>query len=175
MINDFPSGTTKAIYSTQHNSRNMLEIKDIPSGYTRVKPEEIPVALQNSGNRGAVLFFKGDKIAVSDIVASRTATLNGKEQLVYCIGVQINDQKPKFIPLASFRQFPRDAQELLSKNAFMRSLYDGSDADRFALLSGKNLTVTELLEGEGIDWQKSDASTKNFVYKTKKFPVFVCE
>ena len=175
MINDFPSGTTKAIYSTQHNSRNMLEIKDIPSGYTRVKPEEIPVALQNSGNRGAVLFFKGDKIAVSDIVASRTATLNGKETMVYCIGVQINDQKPKFIPLASFRQFPRDAQELLSKNAFMRSLYDGSDADRYALLSGKNLTVTELLEGEGIDWQKSDASTKNFVYKTKKFPVFVCE
>lgn len=150
----------------------MLELHEIPAGYTRVKPEEVPVALQNSGSRGAVLFFKGDKIVLSDIVATRTVKLNGKDQLVYCIYVQINDQKPKFIPFASFRQFPRDAQELLSKNAFMRSLYDGSDADRFSLIANKTLTVEELIEGEGIDWQKSDMTTRNFVYKTKKFPVF---
>ena len=150
----------------------MLEIREIPAGYTVVKPEEISTVLQRSGSRGAVLFFKGDKIAIGHQVASRSVKLRGKneEQIVYCIAVSINGGKEKFIPIASFRQFPRDAQELLSKNAFMRALYDGSDADRFALIADKTLSVSELIEGEGIDWNKSNDG--NFVYKTKKFPVF---
>jgi len=150
----------------------MLELQKIPEGYTKVEPEQIAAVLQNSGSRGAVLFFKGDKIQISDIVASRNVKLNGKDQVVYCIYVQINEQAPKFIPFASFRQFPRDAQELLGKNAFMRALYDGSDADRFSLIAKKTLIVEELIEGEGIDWQKSKPEEKQFVYKTKKFPVF---
>lgn len=153
----------------------MLENINIPAGYNRVSAEDIPAVLSKSGSRGAVLFFKGDKIVISDIVVSHTVKLNNVDQIVYCIYVQINGGAPKPVPIASFRQFPRDAQELLSKNAFMRSLYDGSDADRFTLIANKTLTVEELIEGEGIDWAKSDTATRKFEYKTKKFPVFKCE
>lgn len=156
----------------------MLEIT-IPAGYNLVADPE--VKLSNYGLRGNYLFFTGDTIELSDKICSRIVTdkagnsvkdKDGNAILSYAIMASVNGGTPRPIPIGTFRRFPRDPESFLSKSNLMRSLFTGSDADRYALLKGKKLRVTSVEAGEAIDWDKSDADTKNFVFKQAKFPVF---
>ena len=156
----------------------MFENYNIPAGFTQVSDLS---ALANSANRSAIFFHKDDEIACSDIVVSKVRTDKqnqpikddkGSPLLVFSLICSINNGKPRPVPFASFRRFPRDADEFLSKSDLARNLYTGSDEDRYNLLKGKTLKIKDLIEGEAIDWDKSNADTREFVYKKAKFPLF---
>lgn len=149
----------------------MFEVQNIPQGMVVVKPEEITQLLQQSGSRGATLLFPGDIIRVGDVVASSTRKLNNREVTVYFIEAQINNQKPRFITLATFRQFPTNPEAFLAKSELLRLLYDGSDAERYEIIKGKIFKCTELFEAEGTDWRNSNPEIRDYKYKMKKFPV----
>lgn len=152
----------------------------IPNGFAEVKDLS---ELAQSGSRGARLFFKGDTLEIGTQVFSKNRTdKDGKDVLkdgkpipVYYIAVSVNGSKPVPVPMASFRRFPRDINGFLepSDASLMRDLYNGSDEDRYKILSGKTLTVSRTVEGEAIDWTKTQlASDGTYYFKTSKFAVF---
>lgn len=153
----------------------------IPNGFTEVKDLR---ELANSGSRGARLFFKGDTLEIGTQVFSKVRTekdgspakdKDGNTIIVYYIAVSINKSKPIPVAMASFRRFPRDVNAFLElpDATLMRELYNGSDEDRYTILAGKTLTVSRTVEGEAIDWQKTQqASDGTYYFKNSKFAVF---
>lgn len=153
----------------------MLEGFTIPAGFREVKGEELASALSLSASRSAMYFAKDDTITLTDSVLCqmRETTKDGQKTQVpvYYIVGRVNNGRPKPIPFAAFRRFPKEVDSFLEKSPLMRELYGGSDADRFDIIKGKTLKVTSLEDGETIDWQKSNLATRDFVYKPAKFPV----
>lgn len=158
----------------------MFENISIPAGFVAV---DDLTKLNTSGSRQSRLFFRDDKIIVSDKVFSSVRTdkdggiikdKNGQPILVFHIGCVINGTTETTVPFASFRRFPREVESFLAESALMRQLYSGTDLDRFNLIKGHTLKVTKVISGEAIDWVASAgrADGDPYIFKKSKFAVF---
>lgn len=151
----------------------MLENITIPAGFNKV--EDLSKVAE-SGNRTFSPFFKGDTVEFSDTIVSKNTLITRQgvkqETPIYYIIASVNGGEPRPIPFGAFRRFPKDYDTFLEKSPLARLLFSGSDRDRFDLLKGRKIKVVDIVEGETVDFEKSDFSTHTLVYKKSKFPLF---
>lgn len=155
----------------------MFDPSYIPEGFNRVEASQAAQILSKSGSRQGVYFFKDDKIVLGDQIYSKTRqvkTADGKmeDRNIPYIAAEING-KNTLIPMSAFRNFPVvDTEKFFDAYPQMKPLYNGSDYERYELLKGKTLTVTDVVTGKSFDFAKSDFTARNYVYKDSKFAIF---
>ena len=150
---------------------------NIPEGFNKVEAAQAAQILSKSGSRQGVYFFKGDKIVLGEQIYSKvrqvkTAAGQTEDRIIPYLAAEVNG-RDTLIPMSAFRNFPVvDTEKFFDQHPQMKPLYNGTDYDRYELLKGKTLTVTDVVSGKGFDFAKSDFANRNYVYKDSKFAVF---
>lgn len=148
----------------------------IPAGFQEVSDQTVLASVSASNS---VLFRAGDTFTVTDTVVSKpVVTKDGKAvtdeagnpKLSYYVLCDFSG-KLRPIHITAFRRRPRQADEFYAKTSLMKDLsYCQNAYDAFETVKNKRITVTELVEGETKDFDKSTQTET--IFRMAKFPVF---